>query len=143
MPGALRAIRYGQPKLPRRAVAVLPVMWVKRDRHIPLHCRARLLRVGVQHHPAELSRAQGRFGLQHLLQTALPQPQTERQGRRAGPATQIQRKSRVLQRILQLLQKGGVLAFQPGQKHGILQIMAIGHIRVFFILRLYGVVIHQ
>ena len=27
MPGALRAIRYGQPKLPRRAVAVLPVMW--------------------------------------------------------------------------------------------------------------------
>ena len=80
--------------------------------YCPLHCRARLLRVGVQHHPAELSRAQGRFGLQHLLQTALPQPQTERQGRRAGPATQIQRKSRVLQRILQLLQKGGVLAFQ-------------------------------
>ena len=45
--------------------------------------------------------------------------------------------------LLQLLQKGGVGAFNAGQKHGILQIMAVGHIRGLFALRLCRVVVHQ
>ena len=45
--------------------------------------------------------------------------------------------------LLQLLQKGGVGAFNAGQKHGILQIMAVGHIRGLFVLRLCRVVVHQ
>lgn len=45
--------------------------------------------------------------------------------------------------LLQLLQKGGILAFNTGQKHGVLQIMAVGHIRGLFVLRLCRVVVHQ
>ena len=41
-----------------------------------------------------------------------------------------------------LLQKGSVFAFDPSQKHDILQIVAVGHIRILFPLRLCGVVVH-
>ena len=47
------------------------------------------------------------------------------------------------QRLLQLLQKGGVFAFDPSQKHGVLQIVAVGHIRSLLVLRLCDVVVHQ
>ena len=119
------------------------MMRVKAHRHIPLRSRTRLQRVGVQQDPALPSRTQRRFRLQHLLQAARAYSQTERQGRRAAAAAEIQRKRRVQQRLLQLLQKCSVGAFDPGQKHGILQIMAVGHIRGLLVLRLCRVVVHQ
>ena len=90
------------------------MMRVKAHRHIPLRSRARLQRIGVQQDPALPSRAQGRFRLQHLLQAARAYSQTERQGRRAAAAAEIQRKRRVQQRLLsQKLEQAGVEMAPP------------------------------
>ena len=97
---------------------------------LPGHCR-RVCRVGVGH-DAQLpcfrfSSLHG-FRPEDVQQAPLPDAQTERQGGRAGAPPQIQRVDRVPQSRFQLPQQSFVLAFQPCQKNGVLQIVAVGHI---------------